>query len=92
MAWSPDGKQALSGSSDNTVRLWEVDLGRCLRLLEGHYSNIWSVAWSPDGKQALSGSEDNTVRLWEVDLGRCLRLLEGHSADVSGDENERQRR
>src|SRR3954447_26124514 len=73
---------ALSGSEDNTVRIWEVDTGRSLRVLEGHSDRVWSVAWSPDGRLALSGSADNTVRIWEVDTGRSLRVLEGHSGTL----------
>ena len=82
VAWSPDGRRALSGAYDKTVRLWEVETGRCLRVLEGHTDSVNSVAWSPDGRHALSGADDNTVRLWEVETGRCLRLLEGHTASV----------
>ncbi|MBM3740313.1 MAG: hypothetical protein FJW39_31550, partial [Acidobacteria bacterium] len=51
VAWSPDGQRALSGSADNTVRLWEVETGRCERVLEGHTDSVWSVAWSPDGQR-----------------------------------------
>ena len=64
---------------DGTVRLWDVETGRCLRVLEGHTDYVWSVAWSVDGRRALSGSNDNTVRLWDVETGRCLRVLEGHT-------------
>ena len=59
------------------MRLWEVDSGCGLRVLEGHSDSVWSVAWSADGRYV--GSYDKTVRLWEVDSGRCLRVLEGHS-------------
>jgi small GTP-binding protein len=82
VAWSGDGLRALSGSDDRTVRLWDVESGRCLRVLEGHTARIMSVAWSDDGLRALSGSEDRTVRLWDVESGRCLRILEGHTASV----------
>ncbi|MBM3728907.1 MAG: hypothetical protein FJW40_26210, partial [Acidobacteria bacterium] len=82
VAWSPDGQRALSGSDDKTVRLWEVETGRCERVLEGHTAIVGSVAWSPDGQRALSGSADSTVRLWEVETGRCERVLEGHSGSV----------
>ena len=82
VVWSPDGRQALSGAVDHTVRLWDVRTGRCLRVLEGHSGSVWSVAWSPDGQQALSGAVDHTVRLWDVRTGRCLRVLEGHSDSV----------
>src|SRR6185295_18842745 len=82
VAFSPDGHRALSGSFDQTVRLWDVESGRCLRVLEGHTGRVWSVAWSVDGVRALSGSHDQTVRLWDVESGRCLRVLEGHTDSV----------
>ncbi|HEX3146520.1 MAG TPA: TIR domain-containing protein [Gemmataceae bacterium] len=82
VAFSPDGRQALSGSSDKTVRLWEVSTGACVRVLEGHTESVYSVAWSPDGRQALSGSWDTTVRLWDLGTGQCVRVLEGHTDGV----------
>ena len=82
VAWSADQRRALSGSDDKTVRLWDVETGRCLRVLEGHTDSVWSVAWSADQRRALSGSGDKTVRLWDVETGRCLRVLEGHTDGV----------
>jgi len=82
VAYSPDGKSLASGSSDNTVRLWDVATGNELRRLEGHADWVWSVAFSPDGKSLASGSSDNTVRLWDVAAGKELRRLEGHAASV----------
>ena len=70
VAFSPDGKTLASGSSDQTVHLWEVSSGQCLKTLQGHTSRSRSVAFSPDGKTLASGSDDQTVRLWEVSSGQ----------------------
>lgn len=82
-AFSPNGKRALSGGEDTTVRLWEVGTGRCLRVFEGHSARVRTVAWGADQRRALSGSADRTVRLWDVATGECLRILEGHAEFIN---------
>jgi WD40 repeat protein len=67
VAFSPDGTTALSGSSDKTLRLWDVATGQELRTFKGHMEQVRSVAFSPDGRTALSGSDDKTLRLWRID-------------------------
>ena len=79
VAFSPDGRLALSGSSDNTLKLWETASGRLVRTFRGHSKAVFSVAFSPDGRQALSGSYDNTLKLWETTSGRLVRTFEGHT-------------
>jgi len=66
VAFSPDGKQIVSGSDDKTVRLWDSASGKVLRELQGHTDWVSSVAFSRDGKQIVSGSDDKTVRVWNV--------------------------
>ncbi len=83
VVFSPDGKFALSGSDDNTLRLWDVESALSLRTFEGHASYVWSVSWSPDGRRILSASNDHTVLLWDVASGRMLRTFEGHQNSVS---------
>jgi hypothetical protein len=56
----------LTGSSDNTARLWEADTGKLLITFQGHTHGVTSVAFSPDGRRVLTGSRDNTARLWVV--------------------------
>ena len=72
VAFSPDGKQVVSGSYDKTVRLWDAATGTALQTLEGHSDYVYSVAFSPDSKQVVSGSYDNTVRLWDAATGTAL--------------------
>jgi WD40 repeat protein len=84
VVFSRDGKILASGSSDNTVRLWDVASHRPLRApLSGHAGRVNSVSFSPDGKLLASGSEDGTVRLWDVARGTSIGApLAGHKKGV----------
>ena len=64
-----------SGSHDQTVKLWDVNTGQCLKTLQGHTSWVWSVALSPDAQTLVSGSQDETIKLWDVNTGVCLKTL-----------------
>lgn len=50
VAFSPDSKQVVSGSHDNTIRLWDAATGAALQTLEGHSGLANSVDFSPGGK------------------------------------------
>lgn len=78
----PQGKILASGSTDRTIRLWDVQTGRCLQTLYGHTSWLWSVAFSPDGFWLVSASYDHTVRIWNPKTGECVRVLQGHPGSV----------
>ncbi len=83
MIFSADGSYALSGTYYDTLKLWEVSTGQCLRTFEGHSHEVCSVSLNADGRYALSGSYDQTMKLWEVSTGKCLRTFEGHSNGVT---------
>jgi RNA polymerase sigma factor (sigma-70 family) len=80
---SADGKRLLTCSdADKTLRLWDADTGKFLRVFEGHTDGVISAALSPDGKRVLSGGVDKTVRLWDTDTGKELRKMTGHTGLV----------
>ena len=61
------GSRIVSGSSDNTVRVWDVATGACVQTLEGHSESVYSVSFDVTGRSRIvSGSRDKTVRVWDV--------------------------
>ena len=70
LAFSPDGRYALSGGEDNALIMWDVATGKELRGFSGHSGAIRRVAFSPDGRFAFSGSDDGTARMWDAGKGQ----------------------
>ncbi len=78
-----DGARIVSGSWDNTVRVWDAATGETLRVLKGHEDRVSSVAVTADGARIVSGSWDGTVRVWDAATGETLRVLKGHERAVT---------
>jgi WD40 repeat protein len=82
IALSPDGKNAVSGSEDGLVRLWDMDTRKVITKWTGHTNTVRSVCWSRDGQRVVSGSFDGTVREWDVEKGETNLgpINTGHTA------------
>ena len=66
LAWSPDGKRIVSGSSDWTVQVWDAATGGNRLTYHVHTGPVNSVCWSPHGEFVASSSDDWTVRTWNA--------------------------
>jgi len=78
VAFSPASKRIVSGSSDETLKLWDAKTGKEIQTLKGHSNWVMSVAYSPDGKRIVSGSADTTLKLWDAETGEEIQTLKGH--------------
>lgn len=79
--FSPSGSSRMvTGSGDNTARIWDCETGTPYKKLEGHTGWVLAVSYSPDGKQIATGSYDNTVRIWDSTTGKQIgNPLRGHT-------------
>lgn len=76
-----DAPIIISSALDNTIKIWDLMSGKCLRTLFGHVQGIWGLAF--DKLRIVSGSHDKTLRVWDTETGRCLYALEGHLGPVT---------
>jgi WD40 repeat protein len=68
VAFLPDGRRAVSGGRDRTIRLWDVENARELDRFPGHRAEVTWVAVSPDGRRLLSSDfNGHDLRLWDIE-------------------------
>lgn len=81
LQFNPTSNIIVSGSDDNTLRVWSSITGRCFISLTGHTGGVWSSQLSNDNI-VISGSTDRTLRVWNALNGECLHVLYGHTSTV----------
>ncbi|XP_058831313.1 F-box/WD repeat-containing protein 7 isoform X2 [Topomyia yanbarensis] len=74
------GNRIVSGSDDNTLKVWSAITGKCLRTLVGHTGGVWSSQMA--GNIIISGSTDRTLKVWNAETGQLLHTLYGHTSTV----------
>ncbi|NIM15197.1 MAG: TIR domain-containing protein [Candidatus Aminicenantes bacterium] len=79
VAITPDGQAAVSASSDNTLKVWDLTSGTLRHSLEDHIGPVKAVAITPDGQAAVSASSDKTLKVWDLKSGTLRHSLVGHS-------------
>ena len=82
VAFSTDGRQALSGSDDNTPRLWDIASGKALRGFGGFTRQVASVSASDAGSTMLIAQNAGLLSIWDVSTGRQIKTIR-HALGVS---------
>src|SRR5262249_8488425 len=83
LAFSPDGKELVSGSEDKTVRVWDMAAARERHTLTKHADTVFAVALGRDGL-LVSGSYDRTTRLWNTRTGELVQNVNRREALARG--------
>lgn len=81
VAFSPDGRYRLTGSMDQTAKLWDAE-GRELATFSEQNFLVYALAFSPEGDRIVIGSADKTCKVWNVYTGEIELQLEGHEKSV----------
>jgi WD40 repeat protein/uncharacterized caspase-like protein len=83
VAISSNGKTLVSGSSDKSIKVWDLSSGKLVRSLRGHTDDVNSVCFSTDGKTIASGSRDKSIKIWDLESGKQIFALTGHRDSVT---------
>jgi WD40 repeat protein len=79
LALSGDGQFLYSGSTDSTIKEWDLTTGSCRRTFTGyHIYSVNTIALSGDGKYLYFDSRGETIQEWDLKMGSCRRTFEGH--------------
>lgn len=81
LQYNPLTSTIVSGSDDQTLKVWSSETGRCLTTLEGHTGGVWSSQLSPDDI-VISGATDRTLRIWRAHTGELIHTCIGHASTV----------
>jgi hypothetical protein len=82
LSFTPDNRTLISGSFDQSIKLWNMTDGKMLHDLQDHHKGVFALAVSADGKTLASGSWDETIKLWNIHSGQLISNLAGHTASV----------
>ena len=85
VAFSPDDKFIVSGSSDSNVHVWDTKTGQSVMgPFKGHTLSVNSVAFSHNGKYIISASNDKTIRIWSIEPTRSMLYTNDSEVDDDG--------
>lgn len=88
-AGSSSHGRAASGSRDNTARVWDLDAGVCLFVLQGHTNWVRSLVvpstggGGGGGARLVTASRDETLRVWDLNKGACQTVLRGSAGSIA---------
>jgi len=74
---SHSGEFVVSGSYDNTIKIWDVNNGVCVKTLSGHKDRVYFIDISRDDRFILSVSDlEHVMKVWDLDTDECIKTID----------------
>lgn len=81
--FSRDGSLLATAGADRLIKIWSVETGEQVSVLEGHTQHVSALAWSADDRQLTSASADYDIRVWDLHTAKTARKIGLHKAEVT---------
>lgn len=75
IAFHPDGKSLITGSGDQEIKVWDVEVAAPTQSIQRISSGVTGVGWLDDGKEIFAICEDGAPRICRPDRDRPTRKL-----------------
>ncbi|MEO0984918.1 MAG: NACHT domain-containing protein [Cyanobacteria bacterium J06639_14] len=82
MSLHPSNQILVSVSSDQNIKVWDLESEKCFMTMKDHQDWIWSVTFSPSGDLFATGSADCTIKLWNLSTGECLKTFSSSDGPI----------
>lgn len=76
-----DGFLASGGCVDDTIMIWDVNIGECVERLHAHEGGVTILFLRKEN--FISASSDKSVKIWTISNLRCVKTLDSFDSDVS---------
>ena len=80
---NPSSQQLLTGGSDSTVRIWDLERGIEQDVLRGHLTAVSALAQNVDGNELFSGSDDGSIIYWNKQRKNFKTIIRQTKKNIS---------
>jgi len=83
LCFDPEEQYVVSGTTNGSIKMFDLNVGKLARTLTGHHTRIGSVQYHPYGEFAVSGSDDCTMKVWDLKKRECIQTYNGHTKEIT---------
>ncbi|MEA3318195.1 MAG: WD40 repeat domain-containing protein [Bacteroidota bacterium] len=80
LAFNPTNNTFISGSSDETIKIWDIASTKSIKTLTRHHNDVYALRYSPNGNHFYSGGDKN-IDMWTSN-GDFIKTFSGNSTSI----------